>query len=60
VEVIEPMFMNLRDVTRFATSARPTLTLLGHEIDFVDLVALVLHALGRQARPCRRHRTGVP
>ena len=40
VELIEPMFTNLRDVTRFATSARPTLALLGHEIDFVDLVAL--------------------
>lgn len=40
VEVVEPLFTNLRDVTRFATSARPTLTALGNEVDFVDLIAL--------------------
>lgn len=39
-EVIEPMFTNLRDVTRFAVSARPTLLALGHDLDFVDLAAL--------------------
>lgn len=39
-EVVEPLFTNLRDVTRFALSARPTLATLGQEIDFVDLVAI--------------------
>lgn len=40
VEIVGPMFANLRDVTRFAVSARPALAALGGEIEFVDLVAL--------------------
>ena len=40
MEIVDPMFANLRDVTRFAVSARPALAALGHEVDFVDLVAL--------------------
>lgn len=40
MEVVEPMFGNLRDVTRFAVSARPALAALGRDVDFVDLVAL--------------------
>ncbi len=40
MEIVEPMFNNLRDVTRFAVSARPTLATLGREIEFVDLIAL--------------------
>jgi hypothetical protein len=40
MEIVRPMFANLRDVTRFAVSARPTLAALGRDIEFVDLVAL--------------------
>lgn len=40
MEIVGPMFANLRDVTRFAVSARPALAALGCEIEFVDLVAL--------------------
>jgi hypothetical protein len=40
MEIVGPMFANLRDVTRFAVSARPTLAALGRDIEFVDLVAL--------------------
>jgi len=40
VELVEPLFKNLRDVSRFALSARPTLVALGPQIDFADLVAL--------------------
>jgi len=39
-EVIEPLIGNLRDVTRFALSARPTLRALGGEVETVDLLAL--------------------
>lgn len=39
-EVVEPMFTSLRDVTRFAVSSYATLSALGRDIDFVDLVAL--------------------
>lgn len=40
MEVIAPLFSSLRDVTRFAVSARPALAALGQDVDFVDLVAL--------------------
>ena len=40
VEVIEPLIGNLRDVTRFALSARPTIRALGHQVETVDLLAL--------------------
>ncbi|PPF20876.1 P-loop NTPase fold protein [Rathayibacter sp. AY1A7] len=39
-EVVEPLIANLRDVSRFAISARSTLISLGSEIEVVDLVAL--------------------
>jgi hypothetical protein len=39
-EVIEPLLFNLRDVTRFAISARPNIVALGSDIETVDLLAL--------------------
>lgn len=39
-ELILPLIENLRDITRLATSARPTLEVLGADIDAVDLMAL--------------------
>ncbi|SDM71680.1 KAP family P-loop NTPase fold protein [Actinomyces ruminicola] len=39
-EVIEPLISNMRDVTRYAISARPTIRALGEEVDLVDLLAL--------------------
>lgn len=39
-EVIDPQFTNMRDVTRYAISARSTIKSLGNEIDLVDLLAL--------------------
>ncbi|MGN8551134.1 UNVERIFIED_CONTAM: P-loop NTPase fold protein [Microbacterium sp. SLM126] len=40
LEIIDPLFGSLRDVTRFALSARPTMRALGQEIEVVDLLAL--------------------
>lgn len=40
LEIIDPLFASLRDVTRFALSARPTIRALGQEIEVVDLLAL--------------------
>ncbi|WP_081317414.1 KAP family P-loop NTPase fold protein [Microbacterium testaceum] len=40
VEIIDPLVGSLRDVTRLALSARPTLRALGHQIEAVDLLAL--------------------
>lgn len=40
VEIIEPLFGNLRDVIRLGLSARPTLEALGAEVEIVDLLAL--------------------
>lgn len=39
-EVIDPLFSNLRDVTRYATSARSTVKSLGNEVNLVDLLAM--------------------
>ena len=39
-ELILPLIENLRDITRLATSARPTLEVLGADIDAVDLMTL--------------------
>lgn len=39
-EVIDPLFANMRDVTRYAISARSTIKSLGTEIDLVDLLAM--------------------
>ncbi|MGO2933728.1 KAP family P-loop NTPase fold protein [Microbacterium sp.] len=39
-EVIDPLFSNMRDVTRYAISARSTIKSLGNEIDLVDLLAM--------------------
>ncbi len=40
VELIAPLVTSLRDVTRLAISAKPTLDVLGSDIDAVDLLAL--------------------
>lgn len=40
VEIIDPLIGSLRDVTRLALSARPTLRALGQQIEAVDLLAL--------------------
>lgn len=40
VEIVEPLLLTMRDVTRFALSARPTVTTLGSDIETVDLLAL--------------------
>lgn len=40
VEIVEPLFGNLRDVTRLGLSARPTLEALGTQVEVVDLIAL--------------------
>lgn len=39
-ELILPLIENLRDITRLTTSARPTLEVLGADIDAVDLMTL--------------------
>lgn len=39
-EVIDPLFVNMRDVTRYAISARATIRSLGAEVDLVDLLAM--------------------
>lgn len=39
-EVIDPLFSNMRDVTRFAISARSTVKSLGDEVDLVDVLAM--------------------
>ena len=39
-EIIDPLFANMRDVTRYAISARSTIKSLGPEIDLVDLLAM--------------------
>ncbi len=39
-EVIDPLFANMRDVTRYAISARSTIKSLGNEVDLVDLLAM--------------------
>ncbi|MFJ4170295.1 P-loop NTPase fold protein [Paenarthrobacter sp. NPDC089714] len=39
-EVIDPLFSNMRDVTRYAISSRATIKSLGKEIDLVDLLAM--------------------
>jgi predicted KAP-like P-loop ATPase len=39
-EVIDPLFSNMRDVTRYAISARSTIRSLGVEVDLVDLLAM--------------------
>ncbi|MFT0846680.1 P-loop NTPase fold protein [Actinomycetaceae bacterium L2_0104] len=39
-EVIDPLFSNMRDVTRYAISARSTIKSLGGEVDLVDLLAM--------------------
>ncbi|MCT9872006.1 KAP family P-loop NTPase fold protein [Paenarthrobacter aurescens] len=39
-EVIDPLFSNMRDVTRYAISSRSTIKSLGKEIDLVDLLAM--------------------
>jgi len=39
-EVIDPLFSNMRDVTRYAISAKPTIRSLGDEVDLVDLLAM--------------------
>ncbi len=39
-EVIDPHFSNMRDVTRYAISARSTIRSLGNEVDLVDLLAM--------------------
>lgn len=39
-EVIDPLFSNMRDVRRYAISARSTVRSLGNEVDLVDLLAM--------------------
>ncbi|NEM90886.1 KAP family P-loop NTPase fold protein [Galbitalea soli] len=39
-EVIEPLLHNIRDVTRFAVSARTTIRSLGKQVSVVDLIAM--------------------
>lgn len=39
-EVIDPLFSNMRDVTRYAISARSTVKSLGNEVNLVDLLAM--------------------
>lgn len=39
-EVIDPLFANMRDVTRYAISARSTVKSLGNEVDLADLLAM--------------------
>lgn len=39
-EVIDPLLANMRDVTRYAISARSTIKSLGNEVDLVDLLAM--------------------
>lgn len=39
-EVIDPLFSNMRDVTRYAISARSTIKSLGNQVDLVDLLAM--------------------
>lgn len=39
-EVIDPLFSNIRDVTRYAISVRPTIVSLGGQVDLVDLLAM--------------------
>ncbi|MCS5494619.1 KAP family NTPase [Curtobacterium flaccumfaciens] len=39
-EVIDPLISNMRDVTRYAISARSTVKSLGNEVDLVDLLAV--------------------
>jgi predicted KAP-like P-loop ATPase len=39
-EVIDPLFSNMRDVTRYAISAKSTIKSLGNEVDLVDLLAM--------------------
>jgi KAP family P-loop domain len=39
-EIVEPLLMNLRDVTRLALSARPVVVDLGSDVETVDLMAL--------------------
>lgn len=39
-EVIDPLLSNMRDVTRYAISARSTIKSLGNEVDLVDLLAM--------------------
>jgi predicted KAP-like P-loop ATPase len=40
MEVIDPLFSNMRDVTRYAISSRATIRSLGAEVDLVDLMAM--------------------
>lgn len=40
IEIIDPLVQSLRDATRFALSAKPTLRALGSRIEAVDLLAL--------------------
>ncbi|WP_166875026.1 P-loop NTPase fold protein [Salinibacterium sp. ZJ450] len=39
-EIVEPLMKSLRDATRLALSARPTIRALGGEVETVDLLAL--------------------
>lgn len=39
-EVIEPLLSNIRDVTRYAISAKQTIKDLGDKVDLVDLLAM--------------------
>ena len=39
-DVIDPLLSNMRDVTRYAISARPTIESLGGQVDLVDLLAM--------------------
>lgn len=39
-KVIDPLLSNIRDVTRYAISVKPTIKDLGNEIDLVDLLAM--------------------
>ncbi|CAB4861610.1 unannotated protein [freshwater metagenome] len=39
-EVVEPLLTSLRDVSRLAVSAQPTVRALGSEVETVDLIAL--------------------
>ncbi|WP_156510258.1 KAP family P-loop NTPase fold protein [Peptidiphaga gingivicola] len=40
LEVIEPLLSNIRDVTRYAISAKQTIKDLGDKVDLVDLLAM--------------------
>jgi predicted KAP-like P-loop ATPase len=40
MEIIDPLFSNMRDVTRYAISSRATIKALGNEVDLVDLLAM--------------------